>query len=153
MQRPPRSVPHHAAPAGFSLVELVLVLAVTAVLVAQALPAYRGFVLRMHRQEARSALLDIARAQEWHYLANRGYALPGAMADPPPTGLGAPTLTEGGRYALSLDPGSHSAAFTARADATGDQRADTRCASFSIDSHGRREALDAQGRPARECWR
>jgi type IV pilus assembly protein PilE len=139
--------------AGLSLVELVFVLAIAALLAAQALPAYRGFMLRMHRQEARSALLDLARAQEWHYLSNRGYALPAAMSDPPPAGLGASPLTDSGRYALRLDASSDAAAFTAWADATADQRADTRCASLSIDSRGRVGALDAQGLPARDCWR
>lgn len=151
MQPLPRPIP--IAPAGFSLVELVVVLAVAALLAAQALPAYRGFMLRQHRQEARSALLDVARAQEWHYLSNRGYALPGALSDPPPVGLGAAAVTDSGRYALRLDAGSDAAAFTAWADATGEQRADTRCASLSIDSRGRRGALDAQGQPATDCWR
>ncbi|MBK6290048.1 MAG: prepilin-type N-terminal cleavage/methylation domain-containing protein [Gammaproteobacteria bacterium] len=59
---------------GFSLIELVVALAMTGILVAIALPGYRQHILRGHRSAAQGQMLDIANRQLQFLLANRGYA-------------------------------------------------------------------------------
>ncbi len=71
---------------GVTLIELVVVVAIVALLATIAIPSYRQFVLRSHRAEAKSALLNLAAAQEKFYLQNNTYT--DALDDAPPDGLG-----------------------------------------------------------------
>ena len=59
---------------GFTLIELMVVIAIVAILLAVALPAYQNQVIRGHRAAAKSAMLDIANRQQQFLLANRSYA-------------------------------------------------------------------------------
>jgi len=60
--------------AGFTLIELMVVIAIVAILLAVALPAYQNQVIRGHRAAAKSEMLDIANRQQQFLLANRSYA-------------------------------------------------------------------------------
>ena len=46
-----------------TLIELMIVVAIVAILAAVALPAYRGYVLRSNRTEATATLLRVQAAQ------------------------------------------------------------------------------------------
>ena len=59
---------------GFTLIELVIAMAIVAVLAAVALPTYQGVRHRAQRTDARLALLWIQYQQERHYAANNAYA-------------------------------------------------------------------------------
>jgi len=143
--------PASAAVHGFALIELMVVLAITAVLAALAVPAYHSHVLRAHRVEAKSALLGLAAAQERFYLQHLRYATQFELGMAPPDGLGIATATAEGRYRLAIEAADAST-FTASAAAAGAQRDDLRCRVFAIDAHGTRSASDAAGDPASHCW-
>jgi type IV pilus assembly protein PilE len=49
---------------GFSLVELMIVVAIIGLLVGISLPAYNSYSLRAHRADAQGVLLDLAARQE-----------------------------------------------------------------------------------------
>lgn len=59
---------------GFTLIELMIVVAIVAILASIALPSYQEFVKRGHRAAAQSEMMDIANRQQQYFLANRGYA-------------------------------------------------------------------------------
>ncbi|HXN14903.1 MAG TPA: type IV pilin protein [Usitatibacter sp.] len=59
---------------GFTLVELMFVVAVIGILVAIAIPAYTSAVVKTNRSAAESALMDIAQRQQQYLLDNRSYA-------------------------------------------------------------------------------
>jgi type IV pilus assembly protein PilE len=59
---------------GFSLIELMVALAIIAILAAIALPSYRQYVIRSHRRAAQTTMMDIASRQQQYFLANRAYA-------------------------------------------------------------------------------
>ena len=59
---------------GLTLIELVVVVAIVALLGAIAVPGYRTHLLRVHRVEAKAALLGLAAAQEKFYLQHHRYA-------------------------------------------------------------------------------
>ena len=59
---------------GFSLVELMIVVAIVAILAAVAVPAYYNHVLRTHQADAYHNLLDIKAAQEMYYSMVNEYA-------------------------------------------------------------------------------
>jgi type IV pilus assembly protein PilE len=59
--------------AGFSLVELAVVLIILALLATQAMPAYQQHVIRTRRNEAHSALLKLMMQQERFHTQNNTY--------------------------------------------------------------------------------
>lgn len=52
---------------GFSLVELMVVVAIVAILSAVAIPAYINHIMRVRQADAHNYLLDIKAAQEMYY--------------------------------------------------------------------------------------
>jgi type IV pilus assembly protein PilE len=65
---------------GFTLVELVIAVAVIAILSAIALPSYREYVKRANRSAAQSLMLDLANREQQYLLDNRSYLGGGASA-------------------------------------------------------------------------
>jgi type IV pilus assembly protein PilE len=128
---------------GVTLIELVVVVAIVALLATIAIPSYRQFVLRSHRAEAKSALLNLAAAQEKFYLQNNTYT--DALADAPPVGLGLTATTENGYYTIAIDD-ADTDSFTATATTAGGQADDDDCDTFTIDQAGARTATSAS------CW-
>ena len=62
------------ANAGFTLVELMIVLVIVAVLSLVAYPAYQGFVAKAKRGEAQAYLMHVAQAQQLYFNDARTYA-------------------------------------------------------------------------------
>ena len=52
---------------GFTLVELIVAMVILATLTAIAIPSYSIYVLKSHRTEAKSALLDLASLEERYF--------------------------------------------------------------------------------------
>jgi type IV pilus assembly protein PilE len=131
---------------GVTLIELIIVIVVVGVLAAIAIPSYRQYVLRTHRTEAKTALLNLAAAQEKFYLQNNTYATDDLLETAPPAGLGLSATTENGWYTIVIADGANADEFSATATAAGGQASDTRCATFTIDQAGARTATNT------DCW-
>lgn len=58
---------------GFSLIELMVAVAVVGILAAVAIPSYRNHVLRGQTQEATAALAELRVKMEQHFQDNRSY--------------------------------------------------------------------------------
>jgi len=137
---------------GVTLIELMIVIVVVAILASIAVPSYRSYVLRTHRVEAKTALLNLAAAQEKFYLVNNTYATNAQLDDAPPDGLGLPATTENGWYTIAIANGANAAGFTATATAAGAQTADGDCATFTINQLGQKTATKSGGSASTSCW-
>lgn len=131
---------------GMTLIELMIVVVVVAILASIAIPNYRSYVLRSHRVEAKTALLQLAAAQEKFYLQSNTYAANSALTTAPPAGLGLQATTKNGWYTITIDNAT-AATFSATATAAGSQTADSDCTTFTINALGVKS-----GGPAATCW-
>lgn len=59
---------------GFSLIELMIVVAIMGIISSVAVPSYMGYVTKSKRTEAKTELLRIAQLQESYYVQNLSYS-------------------------------------------------------------------------------
>ena len=151
---------------GFTLLELLVVVAIIGILAFVALPSYRYILLRGGRTVATAGLMDLANRQQQFYLSNRRYSRDMAA-------LGYPTgrvFSSDGASAVALDrlreavpAGSPQRLYVLRIDAADavsfrlsalpqlGQAEDRQCASFSLNSSGTRSVNGGSGTPT-DCW-
>lgn len=112
---------------GFTLVELMIVVAIIGVLAMIAYPSYQGSVLKGNRSEAISKLTEMRVLQEKWRANNTTY---GTLAN---IGVNA----NGTYYTFSVE-NITATTFTAKAVATGTQANDTGCTTLTLDQNGTR---------------
>ena len=96
---------------GFSLIEVMVVVAILAILTTIALPSYRDYVLRGKIQEATSALSDGVTKMEQFFQDNRTYLTP--------TFCGAPYALDTKAFEVRCIPAASLTATTFTLTATG----------------------------------
>lgn len=112
---------------GFTLIELMITVAVIGILTAIALPSYNSHLRKSRRADAQSALMNIASRQQQMLLDTRAYS--NALTSTVPANVAA-------NYNVTITVGTGVApTFTATAAPIGGQVAD-KCGSLSIDQTG-----------------
>lgn len=113
---------------GFTLIELMIVVAIIGILAAIAYPSYQDHVRKTRRSDAQGALMGLANAMERHYTANNTYA--GAAAGGNDTGAPAIYADEspldGGTkfYDLAIVAPTSATSYTIRATPKNGQAGD-----------------------------
>ena len=138
----------HAHQRGFTLIEILIVLAIIGLLVGIALPAYQGSVLRSGRAEAKNELLQVASDQERFFSSNNTYS-----TDPIPLDGAVDTtrVTQNSLYSIAVATcagGAITNCFVATATAQNAQTDDD-CTTLTLSSTGVRGATGAS---TDECW-
>jgi len=108
---------------GFTLIELMITVAVIAIIASIAYPSYQEQIQKTRRSEAKAALMDAAARVERHYTQFGNYA--GAIATP--------TTTENGYYTITFTPavGASPQTYSITATRAGQQASD-KCGNFTI---------------------
>ena len=148
--------PRRTATGGFTLIELMIVVAIIGVLVRVAYPAYNQSVKKGRRADAKTALLDLAQREE-RYMATANLYTTSA----PLLGYSSGTITTASPmnvltgntayYQLAVTvPTSAPTTFSATATRTGSQVADTQCGDYTLTNTG---AQTSSGTGAvTDCW-
>lgn len=106
---------------GFTLIELMITLAIVAILAAIGYPSYTSHVKKSNRRAAQAQMLDIANRQQQFLLANRAYASKTQLTD---SGYNLPSDLSGKYdYAITVGTGTVPA-FTITFTASGNQVSD-----------------------------
>lgn len=137
---------------GFSLIELMIVIAIIGVISAVAFPSYTSYMEKSRRADAKIALTKMASIQERYYLQNSTYTT--TVAD-----VGGAD-SDDGYYTLSIAAGADGIAegfiLTATADAGDSQANDTNCKKLILNSLGTKTSEDSSGTVdstnAKKCW-
>ena len=130
---------------GFTLVELMITVAIVAILAAIAYPSYLAQIQKTRRTDAKSALLAAA-VQMQRYFTERNTFQTATLG---PGGVYSST-SEDGYYALTLT-GVTPTTFTLNAAPLGTQTADP-CGTFTYNERGAKDVASAT-KPAAECWK
>ncbi|MES2683515.1 MAG: type IV pilin protein [Pseudomonadota bacterium] len=163
---------------GFTLVELIITIAIISVLVAIALPSYREYVARTNRTVAKVALQELLTKQESYASDHKGYTSNFSRLGYPGTGTTTAYVTSDGvislnsanaLYQFALHASVSTSAMSATCaglSATGPAAtapglaisatpvsagSDARCATLCVSSRGERGASGTGG--VADCWR
>ena len=141
------------ARAGFTLIEMLVVVAMVGILSAIAFPIYRGYISRMHRADARNALIQAAQWMERAATASGRY----------PTTAQIPAVLKrlpDGRYTIAVTspdplqaPAFSSYRIVATRNPAGSQAQDE-CGDFALDQANRQTIMNNAAQfNALACWR
>jgi len=146
--------------AGFTLIELMVVVVIATLLLTIAIPAYMRQVRQSRRTEAKTALLDLAgREETFNATSGIGYTAAAAQLGYTtfnPIGSGYYQVTvcvpASGNCTAGLGMPNPPAApsYTIVATPLGIQANDTECTAFAVDSTGQQYATGTLG--TQQCW-
>lgn len=139
---------------GFSLIELMITVAIVGILAGIAYPSYQNYVLRTGRADGQAKLMEIMQAQERFYSQNQTYTANlglgglayGVAAD-------AAVPSNEGRYTITAQACTSSTiaqCVLLTAARAGAQTNDTTCGSLTVDSRGTKGVVSPG--TADVCW-
>lgn len=142
--------------AGFTLIELMVVVVVATILATIAIPAYTSQIRKSRRTEAKTAVLDLASREERYFSTSNSYTTDPTMLGYASSATSFP-LSAGTYYQITVQVpdkdwtgGGPSYIITATPDTGSSQAQDTQCTSFSVTQTGLQSATGTLGSG---CWK
>jgi len=155
-----RGAAHRSA--GFTLIEVMIVVAVIGILSAVALPSYKEYVARGRRAEVRTVLLEASQWMERHYTENMKYdsnTAGTAVADLFPANLKQSPRDGGGAYTIAVSAAAaRTYTLTATRNSPGPMSTD-KCGDFQITNTGVKSnvnystAFSSAQSAVTSCWK
>lgn len=130
---------------GFSLIELMVAIAIVGILAAVALPSYKDSTRKARRPDAKAALLDLASRQERYYSTNNAYTSDATKLGYAAFPASIPSATQN-NYALTVED-ADGTTFTLQAEPKGDQVND-KCGTYTLTNTG----LQSNSTTETGCW-
>jgi type IV pilus assembly protein PilE len=131
---------------GFTLIELMITVAIIAIIAAVALPSYQTYVQRTNRAVATGCLQEMAQHMERRYTTTMAYNSAAAL---PVLGC---TNEVAARYTFAFAAGQPTATtYTIEATPQGAQASDARCATLGLTHQGTRTISGTA--TVNDCWR
>lgn len=138
---------------GFSLMELMIVVAIVGILAGIAYPSYQNYVLRSGRADGQAKLMEIMQAQERFYSQNQTYTINlGAGAGGLAYGVAADAVVPSDERRYNISAAACGGSTIARcviltATRVGPQLQDNECGNLTLDSRGAKGATNVE-----RCW-
>ncbi|MGA0587744.1 type IV pilin protein [Dyella sp. KRB-257] len=154
MSHPHRKFQSKHRGAGFSLIELMIVVAIIAILAAIAFPSYTRYVTRTHRVAAEGCLSELGNYMERFYTTNLRYDQDSSATAPSITGFDCEGAAQTGNdYTYQFKAGQPTrSTFVIEAVPQGAQATrDASCGTLSLDQAGTR-TVSGTGALS-DCWR
>lgn len=129
---------------GFTLIELMIVVAIIGILAAIAYPSYDEYVKRGNRTEGQAFLSDVAARQERYFSQNNAYIT--AVANIAKLGLSSASSPTG-KYTVGFAGGGGGYTLTAN-----NQFSDAKCATLTLNALGVRGSSGSRS-DNNDCWR
>ena len=137
---------------GFTLLELMIVIAIISLLAGVAYPSYQNSVRKANRAVGKAALLELAGRQEQYFVNNKSYAsditdlqVAGAGLDNQGTFSATGTI-----YTVSIATNNTGTTYTLTLTPEGDQVNDSNCLILTLSNTGTKTASGSGG--VAECW-
>lgn len=116
---------------GFTLIELMITVAIIGILAAIAYPSYQQYVLRANRAEAQAVLSETAQFMERYFTTNGTYVAGAVLSAVSPKGATGSAV----KYDIDFSVTPTATAFTLRAVPAGGQASDT-CGTLTLSNTG-----------------
>ena len=137
---------------GFTLIELMITVAVIGILVALAFPSYQSSIRKSRRTDAKTALLDMASRQERFFTTNNVYTVAPANLGYSGTFPVAVPSASTFNYGITVSAiSSTNTSYTLTAAPNGNQALDP-CATYVLNELGQ-QSNSGGTTPSVECWK
>lgn len=139
---------------GFTLIEVIIVVAIVGILAAIALPSYQNSVTKGRRVDAMAALQGLAQAMERHYMTTGAYtgAAFGGGNNGAPTIFSTKSPIDGSQTFYDLTIATAATTYTLTADPTNGQEGDGNITLTQTGARAWDQDNDGAYAATEDCW-